>query len=120
MIYRRKIRYVLLELTSNLDMKIKENEYAFKNSLLSYMGEHNYANANPHIMRQDGDMFVVRVNRGMERELILATCFMKNIGNSRLGIYSLKTSGSIKGLLKDTGVYFKTRNVNRRLVGKKT
>ena len=99
MIYRRKSRYVLLELTRDVDMTAKENDHSLKNSLLNYMGEHSYADANPHVMRQDGNRVVIRVNRGMERELILATCFIKRIGNVDLGIYSIKTSGSIRALL---------------------
>jgi RNase P/RNase MRP subunit POP5 len=38
------------------------------------------------------------MNRGCEREVMLALSFLKNIGGSRIGFYTVRTSGTIRSL----------------------
>ncbi|MEM0201243.1 MAG: Rpp14/Pop5 family protein [Candidatus Micrarchaeaceae archaeon] len=93
MITKRKNRYLLIGCSSELNENIMDYFYS---SLHNFMGSKNYANANPKIVKTyPNKMFIVRVNRGSEKEVVLATAFSKNY-NEKLGFYSIITSGTIK------------------------
>lgn len=99
MIMRAKRRYVLVMSSTPIDAE--GSQPALRNSLLGIMGAEAYANAMPKVVKQlDDKTFIVRVNRGSERQLVLALSFIKEISGTKLGLYTLRTSGSIAALLR--------------------
>ncbi len=69
-------------------------------SMHKQIGEMGHAELNPKIVYQYNDcVFVMRINRGFERKAILALSFLKEINGRRLGLYTIKTSGTIRSLL---------------------
>ena len=100
MIIKRKLRYVLVECSRDFDPASEGR--GLEKELLRVMGEHSFADANPRFVdRCRGNAFVVSVNRGTERNAILALAFVKNIGGQDVGFYSIRTSGTMRKLLSD-------------------
>ena len=99
MIFRRKLRYVLVEASENIRMDgIKEAE-TLKSGIRGFLGELPYFKANPQVAAQLGErVFVMSVNRGYERNAILALSFIKEIDGRRIGFYTIKTSGTIRSI----------------------
>ncbi len=103
MIFRAKRRYILVR--SSAPINAITIQYRLGDSLLSFMGAEEYANAMPKVVKQmDDNTFIMRVNRGSERKLVLALSFIKNLGSGPLGFYTLRTSGSIAALLRKSGM----------------
>ena len=99
MIFRRKLRYVLIEATAEVEFASRKSEDDLKEKLRKFMGEADYSKANPHLIAQLGkNCFVISVNRGSERSLVLATSFVKELGGREIGLYTLKISGTVRSL----------------------
>lgn len=114
MIFRRKLRYVLVEATSEVDLSLRRNEDELKEKLRDFMGETDYSKANPRAIAQlDGSSFIISVNRGSERSLVLAVSFVKELDGRSIGLYTIKISGTVRSL-KD---YFAKIHPKRGQVG---
>ena len=99
MIFRRKLRYILVESTSALNLADKAAERSLKAGIRAFMGEAAYFRANPRVAAQLSDtVFAVSCNRGCEREVILALAFTKDVGPVRTGLFTIKTSGTMRSL----------------------
>ncbi len=98
MILKRKYRYVLVLSTVALDTR--NQSAAISAELMRFMGELGYSEANPKIAAQYTEkLFVIRANRGFEGRLMLALSFIKNLSGSKVGLSTLKTTGTIKSLM---------------------
>ncbi len=99
MIARRKMRYLMVEASRSLAINDPRNTDMLKGQLLSFMGELPYFKANPQVASQlSGRVFIMSVNRGSERGVVLALAFIKNIGGTKVGFYTIRTSGTIRSL----------------------
>ncbi|MGC8479696.1 MAG: Rpp14/Pop5 family protein [Candidatus Micrarchaeia archaeon] len=79
--------------------KLNENimDYFYSN-LHTFIGSKEYANANPKIVKTYLDnMFLIQVNRGSEKNVILGAAFIKD-PNLKIGFYTIKTSGTINSI----------------------
>ena len=90
MITKRKSRYVLVEASS---LEAQHLFTGFDAEMLRIMGQVSYTRAAPKAVAQYGRYFAVRVNRGLERDLILASAFARVGG---IGFRTIKTSGTIR------------------------
>lgn len=101
MIIRRKIRYVLVEASREINLGDKATVDGFQRGLDKVLGDLHYADAGPKVVAQYSDRsFVVRVNRGTEDMVVLAMAFMKEINGQPIGFYTIRTSGTIATLAK--------------------
>lgn len=99
MIYRRKLRYVLVEATEGVNLGDPRTTEDLKRGMLSFLGQLPYFRANPQITAQLNDkVFVISANRGYERNVILALSFIKSLNGKRTGFYTLRTSGTIRSI----------------------
>jgi RNase P/RNase MRP subunit POP5 len=93
MITKRKNRYLLIECSTRHSEAYMDYFYS---SLHTFMGSKDYADANPKIVKTYNDsFFVLRINRGFEKEVLLATSFCKN-HDEKIGFYTILTSGTMK------------------------
>ena len=105
MISRPKNRYVLVEATLPIDTADKSVSRKITDLLCAEIGGIGYVRSHPKIVRQLGDRsFIIRVNRGYEEDIALALSFVKDMGGSPVGFFTLRTSGSMKKLV---GIYEK-------------
>jgi RNase P/RNase MRP subunit POP5 len=99
MIFRRKLRYVLVEASGEIDVNDAYTAEKLKRGIQSFMGQLPYFKANPQISAQlDGRTFILSMNRGYDRNVVLALAFVKSLDGKKIGFYTLKTSGTIKSL----------------------
>ncbi len=99
MILRKKLRYVLVEATDKVYLSHGAVADSLKKEIMSFLGQLSYFKANPQITTQfNENVFAMCVNRGYERNLILALCFVKNLEGREVGFYTIKTSGSMRSL----------------------
>lgn len=97
MIFRRKLRYILVESSDSARMNDQRNVDELKSQVAGFLGQLPYFKANPQIAAQlDENAFVISVNRGYERDVVLALSFIKELGGRRIGFYTLRTSGTIR------------------------
>lgn len=102
MIYRRKLRYLMVESTAPLDLQSRAVEAALARELAKFMGELEYFRANVRIASQMSDtFFILGLNRGYEQGITLALAFVKKLDDRRVGLRTIRASGTIKSL-KDT------------------
>ena len=100
MIFKRKRRYILVEASRGFDITDGQNWTDLKGELYRFLGEKQYMESNLFPLKQlDDKRFIVRVSRGAEKHAILALSFVKKIGPSEIGFYTLKTSGTIRSLI---------------------
>ena len=98
MILKRKFRYILVESSIQMDWKALSAEIS--NKLSAYLGERFYINADPRVVANCGsNAFILRVNRGSEQDAVLGTCYIIDINGSAAGLYTIKTSGTMRSLL---------------------
>ena len=99
MIFKRRMRHVLVEASFKTNLADKSVETALRGGLRGIMGEANFFRANPRVTSQLSEtVFIMSVNRGFERELVVGLSFMKELNHSKVGFYTIKTSGTIKSL----------------------
>ena len=97
MILKRKNRYILVEASSPLDAVAESR--SIEAAMLRALGELYYSEANPKVVAQsDPTLFAIRVNRGQEGRVILALSFAREISGRKMGLYTLKTSGTLRAL----------------------
>jgi len=101
MILKRKNRYILVESTRRVDAHLYGGD--IRSRMLEFMGVPSYVDASPRIIPVSDNVFIVRVSRNTERQAIAALSFIKSIGNTKLGLCTIKTSGTIKSLLNAVG-----------------
>lgn len=100
MIARHKNRYMLIESSEPADTRYPSVMSAVSDSISAEMGQTGYMRANPKIVHQFCDTaFIIRVNRGYEHDLTLATAFVKTLSGRRVSLYTISTSGTIRKLL---------------------
>ena len=96
MILKRKIRYILVESSEPLG---EADHKELTRRLEEQLGLFGQLDANPKVLKQfDGTHFAIRVNRGAEGSVVLALCFLKSPSGKRIGLYTLKTSGTLRSL----------------------
>jgi RNase P/RNase MRP subunit POP5 len=98
---KNKIRYILVESTSDI-----VNEALFWRSLsrelIKCIGELNYHLVNPRLIGLiDSKNFVIRAELKSVNMLIVSLALIKNIDNKEIAFYTLKTSGTLKALIKN-------------------
>ncbi len=97
MIMKRKLRYILVE-SSEPTGEADHKELARK--LEGQLGLFGQLDANPRVLKQfDATHFAIRVNRGAEGNVVLALCFLKSLSGRRIGLYTLKTSGTLRSFI---------------------
>ena len=105
MITRPKNRYLLVESSVPLDTRDSVLAKRILDALAFEIGAIGYVKANPKMVYQAGDRaFILRMNRGYEDDVVLALSFVKEIGNATVGLYTIRTSGTIRALIS----YFKS------------
>jgi RNase P/RNase MRP subunit POP5 len=107
MITKYKNRYLLIE-SSEATSPMK-NALQISNAIKKEIGEIGYSIASPKIMLQFNEsVFIMRVNRGHEGDIILALSFIKKLDGKSIGLYSIKVSGTIRKLLDFCSNAYKT------------
>lgn len=97
MITKRKNRYILVESTSPID---ERNFGDLAGRLHALLGAFGQLTASPRVVAQySPNLIAIRVNRGSEASVICALAFVKSLNGARLGLYTLKTSGTLQSLL---------------------
>ncbi len=98
---RNKKRYMMVETTSELKMDKEELDRALKQAVLLLVGQLGYYDISPKLVSLiDSKHFVVRCKlQGYER-MLLASALIKKLGAAETGLYTLKSSGTIKALMK--------------------
>lgn len=110
MIMKRKSRYVLIEPSASSSTRMFSG---FESEMLRVMGQIMYTKSAPKVVAQHGSMFIVRVNRGFEKDLVLASAFARVDG---IGFRTIKTSGTLRSL---ADYYAELDNVSRDGSGSK-
>ncbi len=101
MITRNKNRYILIESSEPVDTRDRSTSSTIINSISKHLGEMGRVEINPKPVFQYGpNVFIMRVNRGFERKAVLALSFVKEVNGKRLGLYTIKISGTIKSLVQ--------------------
>lgn len=99
MIFRKKLRYILVEASGEVNMEDARSFDSLKSQMSSFLGHLPYFKANPQIAGQWSDrVFVMKVNRGYERNAILALSFIKNLDGKKVGFYTIRSSGTIRSI----------------------
>lgn len=99
---RKKSRYLLVETSRETNIESVSNlEREFYRKMRFLVGEMNYHRVNPRIMRfLDPKRLILKVNfEGLE-DSILALALMKRFDNADTAFWTLKSSGTIKALVK--------------------
>ncbi len=100
LITKRKIRYLLVESSEPINFEERNVSEELSKNLLLFLGELTNYKANPRINSQIGkNFFLLRVNRGFEREVMAALATIKQSGGRENGFYTLKTSGTAQKLI---------------------
>ncbi len=99
MIIRRKSRYILVESSRDLDMSDRQAQSDLTEGISKAIGHIGSANTAPKVMAQTTQRsFILRVSRGTEGDATMALAFVKELGGKETGLYTIRTSGSIKKL----------------------
>ncbi len=99
MIFRRKMRYLMVEASESVAMNDPKRIDMLKRELLSFLGELPYFKANPQVAAQLNDkVFIISANRGYERNIALGLAFAKKLDGRKVGFYTIRTSGTIRSL----------------------
>lgn len=99
MITKHKNRYILIEASDPIDTQDGSVSMGIINSTQRQIGELGHIEMHPKIIMQYNERaFIMRVNRGSERKAMLALAFIKEINGKRIGLYTIKTSGTIHSL----------------------
>jgi len=99
MIFRRKLRYLLVEASESINLSIPATQTELKRELQAFMGHLPCFKANPQVAAQLSEkVFIISLNRGCERGVALALAFTKHLENKRVGFYTIRTSGTIRSV----------------------
>ncbi len=110
---REKRRYLLVLCTLDI---ADGAEKAFESGLCAAMQKeigNRYFRANPRVVRfVDARTFVLTVGLDGYRDAIVASAFVKRINDLEVGLYTLRSSGTIRALLSN--VAQKKQRCNKR------
>ena len=96
MIIRRKSRYILVEASRDIDLSDRQVQADLSEGISRVIGNIGHVNASPKVMAQlNPRLFILRVSRGFEGDVIIALAFTKEIKGSEIGLYTIRTSGSM-------------------------
>ena len=100
---REKHRYILVESAVEVPEEARKGfEVELSRELMHNIGEVHYFRANMRIVKHVGlRRFVIRCSLERHNDVIVALSFIKRIGGADTGFYTLKSSGTIRALLKD-------------------
>ena len=99
MIFRKKMRYVMVEASGDVSLGNPVKQEMLKSGMKAFLGELPFFKANPQVAAQlDDRVFVVSVNRGYERNIVLALSFVKELDGRRIGFCTIRTSGTIRSI----------------------
>ncbi len=99
MIFKKKLRYILVESSGALNFSGLEAAESLRKAMLGFMGQLHYFRANPKVVSHlGGSAFILSTNRGYEKSAILALSFIRNIGGEKVGLYTIRTSGTVRSL----------------------
>jgi RNase P/RNase MRP subunit POP5 len=98
-----KRRYLLVESATTIENKGRVLfERALYGALFVQIGAIHYHSTNPKIVGFVNDKrFVVRASLEGHKEVALALAMIKKLDGTETAFYTLKSSGTIKALLKD-------------------
>jgi len=99
---REKRRYLLVRQSEPIaDVSRRDFESELYKELLHNIGEVSYFRANPKIVKfvSDSD-FILKCNLAKYKETIVALTFIKRMSGREIGLYTLKSSGTISALIK--------------------
>lgn len=99
---REKRRYILVECSREIGQAEQKGfETSLQNAMIQQLGEAEYYLSNPKIVKFIGERsFILVVFLQKYEESITALALIKNIGSAQIGLYTTKSSGTIKALLK--------------------
>ncbi|MCL5433799.1 MAG: Rpp14/Pop5 family protein [Candidatus Marsarchaeota archaeon] len=103
---KNKTRYLLVKTTYNID----DGKSFFKSlnkELILEIGELNYSSVNPKLtLVLNNNIFIIKANLFGFNTLVAALSLIKRINNEPCAFYTIKSSGTIKALMKN----FDTKN----------
>jgi RNase P/RNase MRP subunit POP5 len=101
---RRKIRYILTESVKPVPESDRSQfEQQLYRAMLHSIGELGYHRTNPKIMKFiDNKTFILRCSLDGYRNALLALSIIKKLDEKETAFYTLKSSGTIKALLKES------------------
>jgi RNase P/RNase MRP subunit POP5 len=99
---RDKKRYInVLSSRAVLEQERKRFEVELYSAMLNQLGEAEYFRANPKIIKFSGrDKFILKVMHERYSQSIVALTFIKSMGSKPIGLYTTKSSGTIKAVQK--------------------
>ncbi len=98
---RDKQRYLLIEMSKAATSDEKGFSYDLYRELVRIIGEINYHKVNPKFIKFSGERrFVIKSSLAGVNQMILAFALIKRINNTDIAFYTLKSSGTIKALMK--------------------
>ena len=95
---RIKNRYILAETSAQMDLGNQVNQRALEAEIMHVLGTVGYSYSNPKIMLARNNQFILRIQRSSEDSIVLALSFIKSLNGTTTGIYTTKTSGTVKSL----------------------
>ncbi len=100
---RRKIRYILTESAKPVTESDRPQfEQQLYRAMLHSIGELSYHRTNPKIMKFiDDKRFILRCSLDGYTNALLALSIIKKLDVKEAAFYTLKSSGTIKALLKE-------------------
>lgn len=99
---RDKRRYIFVVSSRTIaEPDQKRFEAELYSAMMTQLGEAEYFKANPKVVKFKGrDHFVLKVMHDRYEESIVALTFIKSIGSKPIGLYTVKSSGTIKAVQK--------------------
>ncbi|MCL4371812.1 Rpp14/Pop5 family protein [Candidatus Marsarchaeota archaeon] len=99
-----KHRYLLVESTAQISGSSYDFEKKLKKAIIAVVGQLEYAEVNPRLLNiVDDRHFVVKCNLKGYKRLIVALALIKDMEGLSFGLYTLKSSGTLRALLKGFG-----------------
>lgn len=97
---RDKRRYVLVMSSRTVaEQERKRFEAELYAAMMGQLGEAEYFRANPKVVKFIGrDSFVLKVMLDRYEQSIVALTLVKSVGGKPIGLYTLKSSGTIRAL----------------------
>jgi len=101
-VIREKHRYLLVEMSGETKLNEKEFYALLARELIRCIGEMNFHRVNARFMKfTSSKSFVIRSSLEGIGSLTLAFALIKRLSAEPLSFYTLKSSGTIKALLKE-------------------
>jgi RNase P/RNase MRP subunit POP5 len=99
---RTKRRYIVVETSAKIGAGEREAfEKGLYSAMMAQIGEAEYFKANPKVIAfLDERRIILKVNLEKYDESVVALALIKQIDSKVMGLYSIKSSGTIKALGK--------------------